>query len=77
MQIASATLESRLARLREASLYDSPRLGELNERLCNELDRDIEPGVMGVGDRAPEIELVLSAYRRIQDLASIGWAEPE
>ena len=56
-QSASATLESRLATLREAASRELPRLADLNERLFRELAVAIVPGVVDVGDRAPEIEL--------------------
>jgi peroxiredoxin len=57
MQILSATLESRLAQLREQALCELPRLGELNERFFAELATEVVPAVVDVGARAPEIEL--------------------
>lgn len=51
------TLESRLAALRIASAERNPQVAKLHERLAAELAETVVPGVLGLGDHAPDFEL--------------------
>lgn len=56
-QTVPATLESRLAVLRNTSEQRLPQLAELNQRLFSDLRATVVPIAAEVGDAAPEIEL--------------------
>lgn len=52
-----ATLESRLAVLRNATAERLPQLTALNQRLFAELAEDIAPHARAIGDPAPDVEM--------------------
>jgi peroxiredoxin len=63
-QSVTCTLESRLAAVREAAERELPRLAALNQRLFADLTDTVLPGVVAVGDQAPETDLPAAATGR-------------
>ncbi len=51
------TLESQLAKLREAAAQRFPQLSELIQRLMGDLESSVIANTPDVGDRAPDFEL--------------------
>ncbi len=53
----SVSLESRLAKIREAASQHYPQLMALVRQLVTDLEASVIPHVLKVGDRAPDFEL--------------------
>jgi hypothetical protein len=53
----TSTLESQLAKVREAAAQRFPQLIELNRRLVADLESSVISDALDIGDRAPDFEL--------------------
>ena len=65
------SLESQLAKMREASAKQFPRLIELNRRMVADLESSVIAEALDIGDEAPDFELAEAATDTKVKLSSV------